>query len=329
MSTYDELWGTFAVDDHLRPRAFVAETVLFDRLIVPYPPPEDKEQYAEWAAAGWHPERLKETLAPLDDLAIKISWDKKLRTEWQSEYKPPGRASARMNRARGAAFDARNIKSAPADQSAKYVTRMVLANRLNAQADDDLFQKIKKIFVLDPTANIESVVGYGSYAKFREEVPIDKTQAPPPAGDAALLVRWEFLVPEDSDLTDGELLKRAAALSRKSEFRDSRRQFHEWRRKLVARGVSAETALSEMNRCLVIYNDIVTKTRWRSRALTALQVAAVAVPLVGLVFPDPGLVGGVVFAGGAFLADKLIPVPEAGEREKIAALVHDSREAFG
>jgi hypothetical protein len=27
-----ELWGTFAVDDHLRPRAFVAESILFDRL---------------------------------------------------------------------------------------------------------------------------------------------------------------------------------------------------------------------------------------------------------------------------------------------------------
>jgi hypothetical protein len=333
MSAYDELWGTFAVDDHLRRRAFVAETVLFDRLIVPYPPPDDEEQYAEWAAAGWHPERLKETLSPLDDLAITVSWDKQLRAEWQSEYssvRPSGRASARMNMARGAAFDAKNIKSAPADKPAKYVTRMVLANKLNAQADDDLFQKIRKIFAIDPTADIESVVGYGSYAKFHEEVPIDETQAPNPlAGDAALLVRWEFLVPEDSDLTDGELLKRAAALSRKSEFRDSRRQFHEWRRKLMARGVSVETALSEMNRCLVIYNDIVTKTRWRSRALTALQVAAVAVPLVGLVFPDPGLVGGVIFAGGAFLADKLIPVPQAGEREKIAALVHDSREAFG
>jgi len=111
-------------------------------------------------------------------------------------------------------------------------------------------------------------------------------------------VKWEFLVPEESDLTDGELLKRAVALSRKSEFRDSRRQFHEWRRKLSARRVSVDAALSEMNRCLVIYNEIVDKTRRRSRALAALQVAAVAAPLADLVVPGAGMIGGVVLGAG-------------------------------
>jgi hypothetical protein len=333
MSADDELWGTFAVDDHLRRRAFVAETVLFDRLIVPCPPPDDEEQNAEWVAAGWQPERLKEKLALLEDLAIAVSWDKDLRAEWRNEYRsltPSARAATRMKMASGAAFDAKNIKSSPADQPSKYVTRMVIANRLNEQADDALFQRIRKIVGIDPTAEIESVVGYGSYAQFQKEVSIDESHPSNPlAADAALLVKWEFLVPEDSQLTDAELLKRAAALSRKSEFRDSRRQFHEWRRKLIAKGISVETAVSEMNRCLAVYNDIVAKTLWRSRVLTALQVAAVAVPLIGLKFVDPGLVGGVIFAGGAFLADKLIPVPQVSEREKIAALVHDSREAFG
>lgn len=104
MSPNDELWGTFAVDDHLRPRAFVAETVLFDRLVVPQPPPDDEEQYREWAQALWHPERLKQTLAPLEDLAITVPWNKPLRAEWQTQYsslKPSDRAALRMNLARG------------------------------------------------------------------------------------------------------------------------------------------------------------------------------------------------------------------------------------
>lgn len=333
MSQNHELWGTFAVDDHLRPRAFVAETVLFDRLVVPHPPAEEEEQFAEWTQAGWDPKRLKETLDPLGDLAIAVPWDQRLRADWQSQYSgltPFDRAALRMNMARGAAFDTKNIQCIPADQPAKYVTRMVLANKLNEQADDDLYRKVRDIVGIDPTAEIEAVVGYGSYQKFREEVPIDETQAPNRAvGDTALLISWEFLVPEDSDLTDAELLERAAKLSRKSEFRDSRRQFHEWRRKLIAKGVSVEAALSEMNRCLAVYNDIVDKTRLRSRALTALQVAAVAAPLADLALPGVGIVGGVAFGAGAFLADKLVPVPQAGAREKIAALVHDSREAFG
>jgi hypothetical protein len=32
---YDELWGTFAVNDHKRKRALVAEVILFARLVVP------------------------------------------------------------------------------------------------------------------------------------------------------------------------------------------------------------------------------------------------------------------------------------------------------
>jgi hypothetical protein len=33
-----ELWGTFSVKDHLRERAFVAEVLLYDRLVIPRPP---------------------------------------------------------------------------------------------------------------------------------------------------------------------------------------------------------------------------------------------------------------------------------------------------
>ncbi len=195
MSANDELWGTFAVDDHLRSRAFVAETVLFDRLVIPQPPPDDDEQYREWTQASWHPERLKQTLAPLEDLAIAVPWDKPLRAEWQTQYSsltPSDRAALRMNLARGAALDSKYIQSTPADQPAKYVTRAVLANKLNEQADNDLYQKIRKIVSIDPAAEIEAVVGYGSYAKFHEEVPIDEMQAPNrSAADTALFVSWE------------------------------------------------------------------------------------------------------------------------------------------
>lgn len=32
-----EQWGTFSVKDHLRSRAFVAEVILFDKLVIPRP----------------------------------------------------------------------------------------------------------------------------------------------------------------------------------------------------------------------------------------------------------------------------------------------------
>jgi hypothetical protein len=147
--------------------------------------------------------------------------------------------------------------------------------------------------------------------------------------DNAFLFRWDFVVPEDSNATDAELLERAAKLSRHSEFRDSRRRFHEWRRRLIANHTTVDVARAEMNRCLGVINDVVDKSRMHSRALTALQVIAAAVPLEDLTHPGVGMAGGVAFGLGAILADKFIPSPQMGEREKIGALVHDSRVAFG
>ena len=38
-----ERWATFAVNDHLQVKPFVADVLLYDKLVVPYPPPNDAE----------------------------------------------------------------------------------------------------------------------------------------------------------------------------------------------------------------------------------------------------------------------------------------------
>jgi hypothetical protein len=54
-----ELWGTFSVGDHLRANSFVAELLLYDRLVVPVPP---QEGGAEWSGP------IADELAPLPHL---------------------------------------------------------------------------------------------------------------------------------------------------------------------------------------------------------------------------------------------------------------------
>jgi hypothetical protein len=44
-----ELWGTFAVRDHLVARAFVADVLLYDRLVIPTLPEGKPEE--KWPAA--------------------------------------------------------------------------------------------------------------------------------------------------------------------------------------------------------------------------------------------------------------------------------------
>lgn len=337
MSSNDQLWGTFAVDDHLRERAFVAEVILFDRLIIPQPPCDDdeKDQHLEWTKAGWEPKLLKQTIDTLGELAIPVSWNKDLRDKWRGEFagSPAERAEMRMRRAHWASEDVKAIANAPADLPSRHVTRMVVAQQVSSalaeQRDDELYRKIRDLDI-DPTAEIETVVGYGSYAKFHQEVPVDERQPPVSTDqDAAFLFGWDFIVPDDSNLTDTQLLDIAVKLSGKSEFRDSRRQFHDWRRKLIAKKVSTEVARAEMDRCLKVYNDVVAKNQRSTRTLTALQVMSVTAPAADLLLPGLGIAGGVVFGLGALLWEKHAPRQAVGEREKIAALVHDSRKAFG
>jgi hypothetical protein len=333
MSSNDELWGTFAVDDHLRKRAFVAELVLFDRLVLPQPPENDTDEYKRWTDLGWRPDDLRRIVKILDDLAVSVPWDNQLRSKWQTEYgslSAAQRSQFRIDQARGAQFDFHTIKAMSPDQPAKWVTRGVLADALDPTKDETLYRKIRAIADIDPTADIEAVVGYGSFSRFREEVPVDLAPSGvPPDKDSAFLFQWDFVVPDDSGLDDDELLKRAVKLCRKDEFQDSRRQFHDWRRKLIAKRATVETARSEMDRCLAVYNAVVSDTKERTRVLRALQVLTAVAPLADLAAPGVGIVGGVVFGLGALLADRFIPVPAVGSREKFAALVHDSREAFG
>ena len=66
-------WGTFSVKDHLKPRAFVADVLLFDQLVIPRPATA-KELYSEgqgepsedqrdrWLRKGWNPDRQRELL---------------------------------------------------------------------------------------------------------------------------------------------------------------------------------------------------------------------------------------------------------------------------
>lgn len=65
-----ETWGTYSVRDHSRSRAFVADVLLYDRLMIPYPPNEAEVE--RWKTSGWDPDRLKTCLQTLGDLAVPV-----------------------------------------------------------------------------------------------------------------------------------------------------------------------------------------------------------------------------------------------------------------
>ena len=79
-----QVWGTFSVKDHCEPNAFVAEVMLYDRLVIPVPP-DDKER-ARWRESGWQPERLDKLLEILGDRAYVVNWDDERQKRWKARY---------------------------------------------------------------------------------------------------------------------------------------------------------------------------------------------------------------------------------------------------
>lgn len=324
--TSNELWGTFAVDDHLRPRAFVAESVLFDRLLIPAPPKGDPDEYQDWVRSGWKPDRLAEVRKRLGERAIGVPWNKGLRQQWRTLYSSVKRGAPLTKLGGNVVEDVGEIKRA----ATRGAVVDAMSRPISASADPEVFAQIQALD-LDPTAPPEVVVGYGSLPQYLSDVRTNTPAEPAPGleGDATLFVTWDFLVPEDSSLSDADLLMKALALNNKDEYRDSRRQFHEWRRKMAQNGKSVAEARAEMTRCLKVFNDVVAKEHRRNRRLTALQAVAAAAPLADFIHMGVGVATGAALTGLAIAADKWMPHYTVGPRESIAALIHDSRQAFG
>ena len=81
-----QVWGTFSVRDHLQPWAFVAEVLIYDRLVVPVPPEGDDDEEQRWVTERWDPARQRALLEILGDLAVQVEWDADRRRQWGAEF---------------------------------------------------------------------------------------------------------------------------------------------------------------------------------------------------------------------------------------------------
>jgi hypothetical protein len=75
-----QVWATYSVMDHLEPKAFVADVMLYDRLIIPVPAEDDLERWK-----GWNVERQAQLLEILGDRAEAVVWDKEWREKWKTQ----------------------------------------------------------------------------------------------------------------------------------------------------------------------------------------------------------------------------------------------------
>src|SRR5262245_7830144 len=79
-----QVWGTFSVRDHCDPHAFVAEVMLYDRLVIPTPPNDQERE--RWRHNGWDPDRQRRLLEILGPRAYVVNWDEGKQQRWKARY---------------------------------------------------------------------------------------------------------------------------------------------------------------------------------------------------------------------------------------------------
>jgi hypothetical protein len=80
-----QIWGCYAVNDHLQKNAFVADVLLFERLVIPVPPENDPEALRPWEE-NWEPDQQRELLDILGGIACQVPWSSALRGQFQKEW---------------------------------------------------------------------------------------------------------------------------------------------------------------------------------------------------------------------------------------------------
>jgi hypothetical protein len=276
-----QVWAGFSVRDHCLPRAYVAELLLYDRLVIPTPPPAvpgdpetrwDPKAVEYWNRSNWNPGKLREVLRrlcrPGYDRVTTIAWDKPLRERWKAKMADTEEAL----RSASAAFDL---------------------------TGDVLMQSLSGV-------QFRAVTGYPSdAARFTRDGEKDGTLLPSmEAGepssarqqDLALRIGARFCVPEDSQRPDEYMLDQALELSSSPEFGAARRDFYLWLNGLPVDKLSDGTVLSQAEAALREWNALVRGAGHTTRSkfvFVTVRLMPAAADVVGAVFGIPP----VIFAG--------------------------------
>ncbi len=237
-----EVWGTFSVKDHARPRPFVADVMLYDRLVIPYPP--DEAETLRWRAEGWQPSRLHYCLDILGDLAVPVKWDAERREAFRSRW------------------------AAAKELDPFYVSSLQLQLELKGIQPERIPRGVEKV---------RPIAAYPSRSAFDKQVAL-RVKSRAHTGDvgslAAVLAR-EFLVPDDPSVSDLKLLAQAVKLASDPEFREKRSAFHQWLEDVIERGLGEHDAVAELRSRVAEYNGVLRRFRIRKRAKFAFLVTKV------------------------------------------------------
>jgi len=330
MSTESALWGTFSVIDHRRRRPFVADVLLYDRLVIPVP--NGPDEVTRWRGLRRDPDLQSHLLDIVGDLAVKVPWTLQLADTWAKQHADKNtwdnnyESSVRDDVAQAVAFDANNIEmmrrntSASAmqgliadspDDPAFMLTRMVLADEIGSRKDRALLAGIPR------ADEVKAVVAYGSYNRFKASRGTLAKQ-PEAGGQPVSTFGWPFLVPSGSNRTDDDLLREAVELAHTDEIGEWRNAVQRWQRDAFIEGKSDVEARTQMEGLMRQYAAVARKRKIRIRSRWAFAVSAAAAGAAAVAFPPLGIPAA-LFGLGA-----LLPSGNTPNNLKAAVMFHEA-----
>jgi hypothetical protein len=289
----ERLWGCYSVADHLADRAFVADLLLYDRLVVPVPAEDDRKR---WEVEEWNPDRQAELLEIAKPFVKRVEWSASLRAQFDQE------SSASL-----AAVDIDEASAEGTRPSPFELTRRVIAKELRddivdqkgdvvavgVYAQPDRFDREWQLVRQFPFIQRDSVVTPGELREVTEVSPADRQRL-------AKLVVTRLVVPDDG-ADDHEVLRRTVDLISDATVAERRAAFQQLIGSLAAKGRPDKTVVGEVEDLLTGLNESIKKRTKRQRARIALHVvttaegaAALWAPPVAIAIPATAAVGELV-----------------------------------
>lgn len=294
-----EVWGTFSVKDHLRDHAFEAESLLYDRLVIPVPPPRDRDEWQRWKdEEDWDPDRLAMTLESLGDKAHPVPWDAERKKNWA--------------RIMDAAQEVEDIHD-----YAFFATRVELTRDLPAHV-----------------TGVLGVASYPSRTTLAAELGLEELGEDAVGGGTLTAVFGrEFFQPVE--VGDGapqrDVLRAAAELSQDDSVALARRNYWRWLREFVTEAglteEAAEAALKEMKGLVEEENARFDAIAREQNVRTTKRYAFLLINLAMLAAPPPAKMASSAFMSiGNFMLGGRDATPSPEPNSPGALFVAPSRD---
>jgi hypothetical protein len=286
------LWGCYSVRDHLEPRAFVADLLLYDRLVVPVPTPKDR---GRWEHLKWDPDRQQRLLETAAPFVERVEWDDDLRGQFSDRFSAAVAAEEIASVGRHAAgVDSWEMtRQMISEQIRGHVLESAPTGEVRAvsvYAQPDRFDREWRVDAVFPFVHRTSVVTPGRLREVREPVAAALQ-------DLAHLVVTKLVVPDDGR-DDVEVLRSTVALLKRKDVSSRRAEFQAVLGQFYAEGLKDETIVGEIDDLLTAYNNEIRKHADATKARAAIQLVAFAESAAALWVPPMSLAVGPTTAVG-------------------------------